>query len=214
MADKQKTTIGLDYDGTITRDSDMWHAVMLLMQSYGHEVHIVTMRHGVESLIGGAPMERRFLEDADGVHFTGNAETGDRDAKRPHMDAKGIEVHVWIDDNPKAVHMSAREIWGWCTQPGDTMIHSAPEVTLAEAHQAEVARLTRENEGLAKDAARYAWLRSLTIGRRDECGAKRFALPNIETVGDIMKGSVAQHLDSAIDAALSGASGADEGERT
>lgn len=129
----EKTIIGLDYDGTITRDPDMWHAVMKMMQAHGHEVHIVTMRHGVESTMGHAPMEQRFLDGADGVHFTGNATTGDRDAKRPHMDAKGIEVHVWIDDNPKAVHMSAREIWGWCTQPGDPMIHSAPELVTAPA---------------------------------------------------------------------------------
>jgi hypothetical protein len=131
VAGGEATTFGLDYDGTITRDPDMWFAVMKMMQAHGHEVHIVTMRHGVESLMGGAPMEQRFLEGADGVHFTGNSTTGDRDAKRPHMEAKGIEVHVWIDDNPKAVHMSAKEIWGWCTQPGDPMIHSAPELAAA-----------------------------------------------------------------------------------
>lgn len=129
----EATIFGLDYDGTITRDPDMWHAVMKLMQSRGHEVHIVTMRHGIESTMGHAPMEQRFLDDADGVHFTGNSETRNRDAKRPHMDAKGIGVHVWIDDNPKAVHMSAREIWGWCTNPGDPMIHSAPELVATQA---------------------------------------------------------------------------------
>lgn len=128
MAEKLKTIIGLDYDGTITRDPDMWYDVMNIMQRHGHEVHIVTMRYDTESRMGGEAMDDRFLKYADGVHFTGNPETGDRDAKRPHMDAKGIEVHVWIDDNPKAVHMSARQIWGWCTNPGDPMIHSAPEV--------------------------------------------------------------------------------------
>ena len=135
----EKTVIGLDYDGTITRDPDMWYAVMKTMQAHGHEVHIVTMRHGVESLMGGSPMEQRFLDDANGVHFTGNSTTGDRDAKRPHMDAKGIEVHVWIDDNPKAVHMSAKEIWGWCTQPGDPMLHSAPEVAAPKVEAPAVA---------------------------------------------------------------------------
>jgi hypothetical protein len=168
MNDKLKTIIGLDYDGTITRDSDMWHAVMLLMQSYGHEVHIVTMRHGVESTMGLAPMEQRFLEDADGVHFTGNAETGDRDAKRPHMDAKGIEVHVWIDDNPKAVHMSAREIWGWCTNPGDPMIHSAPEAQAqAKSERPETFEALRAlTEALltrASNAALRHWL-NMAVG--------------------------------------------------
>jgi hypothetical protein len=128
----EKTVIGLDYDGTITRDPDMWFEVMKTMQAQGHEVHIVTMRHGVEATMDLTPMETRFLEGADGVHFTGNSETWDRDAKRPHMDAKGIRVHVWIDDNPKAVHMSARQIWGWCTKPGEIMLHSAPEVVGAD----------------------------------------------------------------------------------
>lgn len=92
---------------------------------------------------------------------------------------------------------------------------------LAEAHQAEVARLTRENEGLAKDAARLDWMieaggfivwtvrdgtiRQCQVWTQDEdeafhqpAGEARF----FNTTRD------------AIDAALAGASGADEGERT
>ncbi len=124
----EKTVIGLDYDGTITRDPDMWFALMKMMQAHGHEVHIVTMRHGIEAEMCRTPMDARFLKGADGVHFTGNSETFDRDAKLPHMESKGIRVDIWIDDNPKAVHLSARQIWGWCTKPGDTMVHSAPEL--------------------------------------------------------------------------------------
>jgi len=45
---------------------------------------------------------------------------------------------------------------GW----GNTCAAAADALdALAEAHQAEVARLTRENEGLAKDAARYRALK-------------------------------------------------------
>ncbi len=49
------------------------------------------------------------------------------------------------------------------------------------------------------DAARYDWIRAHTrAGRTD--GGFVFVLPDIEPLGNVMPGSVAQHLDAAIDA--------------
>ena len=62
---------------------------------------------------------------------------------------------------------------------------------------------------LTADAERYRYLRHWTQGtniheQRNNVVMKhgRFILPHIEPVGDIMRGSVAQHLDEAIDAAV------------
>lgn len=68
-----------------------------------------------------------------------------------------------------------------------------------EVHDAAVAEA-------GKDAERYRWLRSRTQGLRgsypkDLC----FLLPQVLPVGNIMQGSVAQHLDEAIDAAIAAA---------
>jgi hypothetical protein len=52
------------------------------------------------------------------------------------------------------------------------------------------------------DAARWRWLRSKVSGGYSTPGSPAsFQLPLIRPVGNIMKGSVAQHLDAAVDAA-------------
>ncbi len=53
---------------------------------------------------------------------------------------------------------------------------------------------------LEKDAARYRWLRTHTHGERDAAGRAEFCMPNPMPRSNIMRGSVAQHLDAAIDA--------------
>ena len=63
-------------------------------------------------------------------------------------------------------------------------------------------RVTAENA--EKDAERYRWVRSGTCGDRDSRGRMEFHLPDPHPLGNIMKGSVAQHLDAAIDSAMKG----------
>lgn len=62
--------------------------------------------------------------------------------------------------------------------------------------------------GDALDAQRYRWLRARVSGHRSVNSARpaTFAFPGpmaLTPVADIMRGSVAQHLDAAIDAAMS-----------
>lgn len=63
----------------------------------------------------------------------------------------------------------------------------------------------------ARDAqaslARYDYIRSNARGRVDGRGRQEFDLPDPYPLSDIMRGSVAQHLDAAIDAALVAAKG-------
>ena len=57
---------------------------------------------------------------------------------------------------------------------------------------------------LSKDAERYRWLRARVRGVRHlgTCHNQGFTFPSrfeLPPLGDIMRGSVAQHLDAAID---------------
>lgn len=68
----------------------------------------------------------------------------------------------------------------------------------ADALGALCARLA----ALEADARRYQWLRNGTMGDRHPSGRPYFLIVDPRPVGNIMQGSVAEHLDEAIDAAL------------
>ena len=63
--------------------------------------------------------------------------------------------------------------------------------------------LKTENERLRQDAERYQYLRRWVRGETDLYTEQKTIHFFINPVGDVMKGSVAQHLDEAIDAAMS-----------
>lgn len=120
--------IGLDYDGTITEDPATWAKVVQIMRAAGHEVHIVTMRYPSE-----------IEKDADFLAFMQLAKPNDvhgtsRKAKKPFMEAMGVCPHIWIDDNPQAVHMSALEIWGSSSPEGVVVVedHGSRSMKLTE----------------------------------------------------------------------------------
>jgi hypothetical protein len=71
--------IALDYDGTYTRDPELWDAFIAHAKERGHEIKIATMRYPTE------PIPDIGLE----VIYTS------RKAKYGCMDA-----HIWIDDQP------------------------------------------------------------------------------------------------------------------
>jgi len=81
--------IALDYDGTYTADPALWDAFIKLARLQQHEVHLVTMRAPSEPVRLGAHVDR--------IHYT------DRRAKRPFMEARGLNVQIWIDDMPDFV---------------------------------------------------------------------------------------------------------------
>jgi len=76
--------IGLDYDGTITEDRAFWFAFYYQARACGHEVVVVTMRY-----------ENEVIDDFPAmIYYTG------RKAKRPWCESNGLNIDVWIDDNP------------------------------------------------------------------------------------------------------------------
>ena len=78
--------IGLDYDGTYDRDPALWNHLIGLATSRGHSVVVVTQRYEHEPI---------HLVDLDvPIFYTG------RETKVAHMADLGIEVDVWIDDDP------------------------------------------------------------------------------------------------------------------
>lgn len=70
-----------------------------------------------------------------------------------------------------------------------------------ESQAKRIAELEAEVAALRLDAGRYRWIRNGTSGERFVSGIQAFVFPAIKPVGNIMRGSVAQHLDEAIDAA-------------
>lgn len=102
----------------------------------------------------------------------------------------------------------------WCAEAADRIGVDAERIKVLEA-EAAMLRLQRDQANadrlqmqeaqaaLEADAERYRWLRHGTAGVRDSRGRMEFDLPDPHPLGNIMQGSVAQHLDAAIDAARS-----------
>lgn len=89
--------IALDYDGTMSRDVDTFLEVADLWEKAGFEVIVVTMRFTNEPL-------DRLITDRLRVVYTG------RKGKKVFMeDRLGIQVSIWVDDNPIFVLMDAYE---------------------------------------------------------------------------------------------------------
>ena len=95
--------ISLDYDDTFTKDPDGWLAFIKLMQSRGHCVMCVTMRHESE---GQEVMQH--LGHLVMVYFT------NRKAKQSYMYSRGIHIDVFIDDCP-----------AWCIQDADNPVEES-----------------------------------------------------------------------------------------
>ncbi len=109
----KKLNIGLDFDGTVTADPETFKKIIKVFTDAGHYVHIVTMRYGSEC--------DDIVRDL-GVLVSTIVPTK-RKAKGQFCKDVGIAIDFWIDDNPKAVHQDASEIWGWHTPEGVVAIH-------------------------------------------------------------------------------------------
>lgn len=114
--------LGLDYDGTVTSDPEFFLTMAQFARMRGHQVYLVTMRYESECVqVEGKPapadpIPQELLDAVDGLYCTGHG--NDRLAKKAYMLSQGIQIDVWIDDNPRAINESATQIWGWCTPEG------------------------------------------------------------------------------------------------
>jgi len=89
----------------------------------------------------------------------------------------------------------------------------AQQIEIHKLHDLLAVQQPEQPTDLVRDAARYRWLRNWTRGAYGIDSNPAFILPHVPTMLDqnIMSGSVAQHLDNAIDAAIAAEKGG-EGE--
>lgn len=93
--------LSFDYDGTYTRDPEMWHAVLSIMRKHGHKVYLVTMRY--EASHESKEVTDALHDKVDAIFFTG------RKAKAAYMASINIRIDVWLDDNPHWILIDAKE---------------------------------------------------------------------------------------------------------
>ena len=79
----------------------------------------------------------------------------------------------------------------------------ANNLPLTTDQRAALFTLVVERAKLDANADRYHWMRSNTAAGRNSTGRQVFYLPMPSPAGhDLMRGSVAQHLDDCIDATM------------
>lgn len=125
--------IALDYDGTYTNDPDLWMAFVNNAIARGHQVFVVTMRYPSEARSMDPALLQILAQQKPRKKAAGSISpwviATSREAKAPVCLEHLVEIHIWIDDNPKAVHMSGVEIWGHVSPEGqvvDPQHDSAP----------------------------------------------------------------------------------------
>lgn len=85
----KKLTIGLDYDGTITADPNLWSGFIKLCKARGHTVKIVTYRTRGQYSCDQDILDFAAENQIEYVFTAGRAKT-----------EICPEVSVWIDDMP------------------------------------------------------------------------------------------------------------------
>lgn len=97
--------IALDYDGTYTADPPLWDRFIRWARLGGHKVYIVTMRHAKDDTIDSIP------EGVNGVVYC------DGGRKKTVTESLGIDIAIWIDDNPEGIHVGSvytdKELEAW-----------------------------------------------------------------------------------------------------
>jgi hypothetical protein len=87
--------IALDYDGTVTEDSELWASFVINAVRKGHEVRVVTFRKHED-----LTRDMQWFAEAAGdipLVFTG------RVPKKDYCASIGWEPDIWIDDNPELI---------------------------------------------------------------------------------------------------------------
>jgi hypothetical protein len=98
--------ISIDFDDTITRDPAFFLEVAKLALSAGHQPMVVTMRYpwDTDERLGD------FSNIGIPIYYTSHK------AKKEYMFKQGINIDVWMDDNPAFILMDAK----LQTQPEDS----------------------------------------------------------------------------------------------
>jgi hypothetical protein len=86
--------IAIDYDGTYSSDPKTWHAVIDTLKAAGNVVFMVTYRFPDRPIEG--------LQKSLEIFYTSGNQ------KHVYMQNAGIEVDVWIDDEPHLIGTVSR----------------------------------------------------------------------------------------------------------
>jgi hypothetical protein len=86
--------ICIDFDRTYTQDPKMWNLFIDLVESRGHDIICVTLRHarGKEAEDAIRTIGRKCT-----VYFT------ERKCKKDYLQNIGIFPDIWIDDDPRTI---------------------------------------------------------------------------------------------------------------
>lgn len=92
--------VAVDYDETISDNESGWLQVLLLLERIGYHVIVCTWRTP-----STYPEDLQFLVDRGfNVYYTS------LHAKKEYMELQGVNVSIWIDDNPFAILNDAQDI--------------------------------------------------------------------------------------------------------
>ncbi len=109
-------------------------------------------------------------------------------------DANEYRINKKLKDDEKSIKSLIEHLLAMADN-----YHTVNQLYIQAKDRAEQAEAERDE--FRKDAERYRYLRDRTSGDRYPSGVARFRLPDVKAHEGIFKGSVAQHLDAAIDAA-------------
>ena len=119
-------------------------------------------------------------------------------ANKEEIDALKAEVFHWKSNHDNMVNRSRVLI-----DRTDLPLERVIAFNQIETYRSEIESLKAENEQLRKDAERYRWLSLKVVGQHDHITSlQQICFPLIRPISNVLKGSVAQHLDEAIDAAM------------
>ena len=105
-------TFALDYDGTVTSAPQAFLNFVKELRAIGNKVYIVTMRYPSEC----DTILQEFKDNVDGIIATS------RGPKLEAIEKLGLVMNIWIDDNPRAIFESAKQIWGQPSPEGNVII--------------------------------------------------------------------------------------------
>jgi hypothetical protein len=90
---EERKVVAVDFDETISDHPHVWLKIMKTLRASDYEVVVVTWRTPRTD-----PHELQFLIDSGfNIHYTSLK------AKKQYMLEQGIDVAIWIDDNPFAI---------------------------------------------------------------------------------------------------------------
>lgn len=162
----KQITLGLDWDGTADRNPEMFKLLIATLRHFGHKVYIVTMRYPSEF----ANVAQEMNPWVDGIVTTSRA------AKEPTCKDLGIFIDVWIEDTPRAVGESAKEIWGLASEEGNVVGASTYSATSVELHSLALVRAGLIGAGVKMPASKLS-THTLEINAN---GHYQFGEPKVE----------------------------------